>query len=1003
MILEAAPESERRFLRAGLPWLLAAVALALYLATLNHWVTLSSLEVTARVKGWEWRPILSQPVLFLLTWPCRWLPATMIPLALNLLSAACASLTLALLARSVALLPQDRPEQQRLGVQNERTLLSLPNAWVPMVLAAAALGLQLGFWENATAASGEMLDLLLFAYVIRCLLEYRIEQRQRWLDRAALVCGVGMANSWTMVAFLPLFLVAVLWIRPLSVLTRRIFWRIEQSGWEPAKVALAADLRFLSRMTLWALAGLSLFLVLPLAQLFSPDFSVGFWQALRTAAVSHKTILLSLARAFFRYHRDVALLLAAVYLLPVLMLGIRWRPLTSAEKFIRFDLISFILYLAHGFLLLICVWVAFDPPFSPRQISRQLGFSFSFLPLYCLGALSIGYSSGFFLLTASGYASRRRILRRALGRALSVLIYVLFGLTLTGLFLKNLPALRANNGPLLDQYAKWVSGSLPPEGGVVLSEDPMRLAVLQAALARETNAGPYMLVELPALPLRGYLAYLGRKHRGQWPELDAGAKRADAGHSAPSTSGLRSPVERLQLITRLAQNHRIFYLEPGFGILLERFYLQPHGMVYELKPYLTNSISGSPLTTAEFAGNEGFWQRAIKTGLRPILRLVAQPDLPQPGLESRLMEMGHLQMPPPPPAKALARWYSAALNYWGVTLQRHGRLLQATPCFDTALQLNPDNLPARLNLQCNSNLLAGAGMTMVHSRSLQDQISPYRNWSQVLAMNGPVDEPSYCFQLARVYAEAGFFRQACQQLERVITLVPDDLPACVNLGAFLNRCDLPDQALQIAARIQADPNRRFLGPGAEAEFAFLQAEAWLAKTNYAQAEEILRTLLTSRSRDAALLGRAAALFMSYHSYANALPLVDRQLQLAPDDLSALIHKGALSIQAGHFSNAIPPLTRALSLSNAYPARLSRAFAYFRSDQLHEAEADYQELLKVFPTDRQAWMGLAEIACQRGDTNAAIGYYQRCLPQVTPGTEEARVVTARLKTLKQGLP
>jgi tetratricopeptide (TPR) repeat protein len=1000
MTLETAPASERRFLRTGLPWLIAAVGLVLYLATLNHWVTFNSLPLVARVNGWDWRPMRSAPLLFLLTWPCRWLPATAVPPALNLLAAVCASLTLALLARAVALLPHDRLEQQRLLVEHPHALLSVSRAWVPMVLAAAALGLQLSFWEDATAASGEMLDLLLFAYLIRCLLEYRIDQRQAWLDRATFVCGLGIANNWFLVAFLPLFVVALLWTRRLSFFKLGFFRRVERSGWQSVSSALAADIRFLLRMALVGLAGLSLLLLVPLAQRFSPDFSVGFWQALRSVAASYKTALFTLSHVFLHSHREAALVLVAVSLLPVLLLSIRWRGFAGGKNLPRLDLVTLILYLSHAFLLLVCVWIAFDPSFSPRHIGRRIGLSLPLLSLYYLSALSIGYYSGFFLLVFSGHSRSRRILRRALDWAAPTLACVLLGLTLAGLFLKNLPAVRASNGPYLDQYAAWVAQCLPPDGAVVLADDPMRLAALQAALARGTNAGRYLLAELPALSRAGYRAHLRREHPGRWPELDFGASTAAAGRSTSRTNTLLDTAGYLQLMTRLAQSNRVFCLQPTFGVLLERFDLRPRGLVYELRPYPTNAISGPALDAADLAENATFWQRVIATGLNPILRLLAQPDRRPPGLERRLMELGHLELPPPVPARVLALCYSAALDYWGVTLQRQGGWGEAAPCFALAQQLNPDNLPARVNLQCNSNLLAGTGMTVVRSRSFQEQFGKYRNWQQVLAENGPFDEPTYCYQLALAYAEGGLLRQACQQLERVVALAPDDLYARISLGHSLIRCRLPDQALQIAAGIQVDAKGRSLGPKAEVEFAFLQAGAWLAKTNAAQAEAILHPLLASHSDDRTFLSRAAGLFAEHDSYSNALRFADQRLQLTPDDLFALTHKGTLSLLAGDFSNAVPPLTRALSRTNSYPARLNRAFAYFQTGRFDEAEADYRALLEAFPHDHQAWKGLAEIACQRRDTNAAIGYYQQCLSRTVAGSPEAKAVAERLKVLQQ---
>src|ERR1035437_7387921 len=152
MTTEREANPEKKFVRAGLPWLAAAVALVLCLVTLNHWVSLSSLHQVAKVSGWIWQPELTAPVFWLVTYPFRWLPDHTIPLTLNLFEASCAALTLALLARSVALLPHDRSLEQRQKEHGAFSTLSIPAAWVPPVLAAMVCGLQLSFWEDATVA-----------------------------------------------------------------------------------------------------------------------------------------------------------------------------------------------------------------------------------------------------------------------------------------------------------------------------------------------------------------------------------------------------------------------------------------------------------------------------------------------------------------------------------------------------------------------------------------------------------------------------------------------------------------------------------------------------------------------------------------------------------------------------------------------------------------------------------------------------------------------------------
>src|SRR5262249_11777483 len=143
--------------------------------------------------------------------------------ALNGFAAGCAALTLVLLARSVALLPHDRTNEQRLREQSEHSFLSIRSAWLPPLFAVLVCGLQLSFWERAVEFrdvsfldNGEIFNLLLFAYVVRCLLEYRISQKESWLTRFALVYGLGIANNWAMIGFFPAFLAALIWIKGLE-------------------------------------------------------------------------------------------------------------------------------------------------------------------------------------------------------------------------------------------------------------------------------------------------------------------------------------------------------------------------------------------------------------------------------------------------------------------------------------------------------------------------------------------------------------------------------------------------------------------------------------------------------------------------------------------------------------------------------------------------------------------------------------------------------------------
>src|SRR5688572_22423992 len=136
-------DDSQSFVRSKLPWIMGAGVLVIFLLTLNQWVSLRSLGIVSSVAGWEIDIPVQWPLFFTITYPLRFLPGPIQPLALNFFTAVCAALTVALLARSIALLPQDRTHEQRIRERSEFSFLSIPFAWAPVVLACAALALQI--------------------------------------------------------------------------------------------------------------------------------------------------------------------------------------------------------------------------------------------------------------------------------------------------------------------------------------------------------------------------------------------------------------------------------------------------------------------------------------------------------------------------------------------------------------------------------------------------------------------------------------------------------------------------------------------------------------------------------------------------------------------------------------------------------------------------------------------------------------------------------------------
>ena len=333
-------------------------------------------------------------------------------------------------------------------------------------------------------------------------------------------------------------------------------------------------------------------------------------------------------------------------------------------------------------------------------------------------------------------------------------------------------------------------------------------------------------------------------------------------------------------------------------------------------------------------------------------------------------------------------------------MQKLGYLANAAAHFERALALNPDNLVAQVNLECNQQLQTGRKSSVQASRSIQDEFGKKRNWDQVLSEYGPFDEPNRCYEQGFVLVNNNLYRQGAAQFNRVRTLAPENLAASLWLAQLYIVGQQPGEALKLMEDLRAQPDLADAVRSNRTEMLFVEASARLGKGDLKGAEATVGSAVRQHPDDENLLATATQVYLNYRCYTNALGIIDQELKLAPTNLTALVNKGVASIQIGAFDQAIPALTRALALeTNNHSALLNRAIAYLRANKLEAAQRDYETLQKAYPTAFQINFGLAEIAWQRKDTNAAIRNYQLYLANAPTNTAEAKLVSERLKQLK----
>lgn len=972
-------DPRKNFVPKMLPWLLAAAVFVIYALTLNHWVSLFNYLAVAKISGWTWQPEVYNPVFFTITAPLCLLPAAMIPTALNLFSALCAAVTLGLLARSVAILPQDRTDAQRSREHSVFAFLTTRSAWLPPVFAVLVCGLQMTFWEQATNCTVEMFDLLLFAFVIWSLLEYRLDERVCRLYLAALVYGAGMAENWAMVGFLPVFIGAILWIRGLGFF----------------------NFSFLRRMVLCGLAGMLFYLLLPLLAAGSHKVDWTFWQVLKLNLLIDWSVI----KAFFTNPdtRRTVLLLSPASLLPVFVLAIRWKSSFGDSSKIGQALASLMFHIVHAIILFFCVWVAFDPPIGARHV----GLGLPFLTFYYLGALSVGYFTGYFLLifgkpaedgsrrSKSLSQERREAPLRALNRVIVAGIWLFAAFAVIGLVYKNVPQIRNTNDDTFRRFSAFAAENLPRAGGIVLSDDSRRLFFVQAALTQSGRAKDFLLVDTTFLPAPTYHGFLHEKSPLKWPNTTSASEK---------TNGV-SPLHNISLLATLAKTNDLYYLHPSFGYYFEQFYAEPHGLVYKLNTLPDATLLPPPPDKNLIAANETFWAQAEREAFAPIIAAITpvEADTPQ-NFGEKLLNRFHVAREPNPNAAIAGPYYSRSLNFWGVQSQRGRELTNAATHFEIAQQLNPDNTIAQINLQFNQQLRAGKGAAENLADTFDEPFGKYRTMQAAMTANGPFDVPSFCFQIGVVFVtQNGFFRQAVEPLERVRQLVPDNLAARLWLAQIYLASRLPDRALDALYEPLIRPATFLLNATNSTQLNVLTAAAYFQKTNLTRGSELLEMEISRHPDNNELMIAAAQAYTARGLFTNALSVIDRKLRLTPDDPTWLFGRGYAYIQLKNYDAAIITLTRLLTLQTNNPdALFNRAIANLSSDRLDAARADYQQLQLTFTNSFQIAYGLGEIAWRKHETNEAVKNYAVYLATANTNTAEAQGIIQRLQEI-QGPP
>jgi tetratricopeptide (TPR) repeat protein len=332
-----------------------------------------------------------------------------------------------------------------------------------------------------------------------------------------------------------------------------------------------------------------------------------------------------------------------------------------------------------------------------------------------------------------------------------------------------------------------------------------------------------------------------------------------------------------------------------------------------------------------------------------------------------------------------------------VQQQRRGDWEDAATSLQRALDLNPNNASAKINLAYNEARRSGKPQTDEAQKLIEDF---FHHVQDVLNAYGTIDEPTLQFEQGRAFLQGRMLRQGLIYMTRVAELEPNNYSARVVLADIYTSLDRPKQAFEIINHVRANAAAFNLNVTNEFELARCEASALFRDKQQDGAAKLLREMLKKPAAPKLFKVAASQLYLQNNMHAEAVPVLDDLLTSEPDEVMALANRGFALLQLKRDNEAVTSLSRAIELDpKNIVARVNRGLALNRTKQFDLALEDWELVVKEYPNSYQILAGLAEASAGKGDLTRASELYEKAARLAPAGSPDQKDITQRLEALK----
>ncbi|MBD3372012.1 MAG: tetratricopeptide repeat protein [Candidatus Coatesbacteria bacterium] len=374
----------------------------------------------------------------------------------------------------------------------------------------------------------------------------------------------------------------------------------------------------------------------------------------------------------------------------------------------------------------------------------------------------------------------------------------------------------------------------------------------------------------------------------------------------------------------------------------------------------------------------------------------------------------------------------------GVIYAASGQLKNAVEEFSKAIAIDPDLGPAYVRLadaHINRGELMEARRTLMagitNSESNAYRLHPRLAWLSISEGNTKLalqelksilthaDQSTSCYYSAALIAlnlelpldSTISFEDETNELQGVVSLTelepaerlavliigdslesdPLEARSHYHIADILYQVGATEQAREQLSRsaLQAPPTSWY--EGAEAEFHRWRADSLLISGDYDAARLALHKLISSRPDDTNARYQLARTYDLEGAHPAAVEHYEAMIEFAPDDPRGYLGLARIHAERGEIEQAV---TRAETAVIKNPVDLSAqkdlVSYYIDSRRFNRAATVLDNLVMRLPSDPELEILRGRLAEARGDTIAAVDYYQRALNLGLAATTSARL-------------